>query len=304
MLSLLLNSFLPVAFLILLGFVSAKKKVFDYKQSLAILKYVGVVAVPALTLKMIISINLSNLNWILLSGYILSELIIYIIAALLAKYIFKFEWHECILIGMAASFANHLLFVYPIALNEYDETLIAPIISIIGFDVVFLVINLVILDLITLKNMSSKNIVLKQFTNLPLIALLVGLLIILVDIKLPIAFSRSLEFISGSAAPCALFAAGIILAQKLEKTQLRISNLIILFKVVLHPLLAILIIWNINSVKFSTSETTIMVAAAPVGLMALIFSTQYGVNPSAITRALMITTLLSILTIPLSSTLS
>jgi len=31
-----------------------------------------------------------------------------------------------------------------------------------------------------------------------------------------------------------------------------------------------------------------MVAAAPVGLMALVFSTQYGVNPSAITRALMI----------------
>ena len=72
----------------------------------------------------------------------------------------------------------------------------------------------------------------------------------------------------------------------------------------LHPLLAILIIWNINSIEFSTSETTIMVAAAPVGLMALVFSTQYGVNPSAITRALMITTLLSILTIPLSSTLS
>ncbi len=45
---------------------------------------------------------------------------------------------------MAASFANHLLFVYPIALNEYDEALIAPIISIIGFDVVFLVLNLII----------------------------------------------------------------------------------------------------------------------------------------------------------------
>ena len=47
-----------------------------------------------------------------------------------------------------------------------------------------------------------------------------------------------------------------------------------------------------------------MVASAPVGLMALIFSTQYGVNPNAITRALMITTLLSIITIPLVSTLA
>ena len=106
MLSLLLNSFLPVAFLILLGFVSAKKKVFNYKQSLAILKYVGVVAVPALTLKMIISINLSNLNWVLLSGYILSELIIYIIAALLATigHFFSIEALKVINASFAAPF--------------------------------------------------------------------------------------------------------------------------------------------------------------------------------------------------------
>ena len=44
-----------------------------------------------------------------------------------------------------------------------------------------------------------------------------------------------------------------------------------------------------------------MVASAPVGLMALIFSTQYGVNPNAITRALMITTLFSIVMVPLAS---
>jgi predicted permease len=47
-----------------------------------------------------------------------------------------------------------------------------------------------------------------------------------------------------------------------------------------------------------------MVASAPVGLMALIFSTQYDVNPNAITRALLITTLLSVISIPLVSTLS
>jgi len=47
-----------------------------------------------------------------------------------------------------------------------------------------------------------------------------------------------------------------------------------------------------------------MVASAPVGLMALIFSTQYVVKPDAITRALLITTIMSIVTIPLSGSLS
>ena len=77
---------------------------------------------------MIVSVNILDINWKLLFGYITSEIIIYIIALLVAKYIFKLLWREAIIIGMAASFANHLLFVYPIVLNEYNNDLIIPIV--------------------------------------------------------------------------------------------------------------------------------------------------------------------------------
>ena len=301
MINLLINSFAPVAILILIGYISAKKSIFSKENSIAIIKYVGVVAVPALTLKIILSINISNVNWTLIFSYVFSELIIYLTALLIGKYIFNLKWNEAILIGMASSFANHLLFVYPIALNEYNADLINPIVAIIGFDVIFLVINLIILDLIKFKNLKLKNIFIKQFSNLPLLALILGLTIIFLDIEIPTSIDRVLDFIANSAAPCALFAAGIILSQKLEKTEIKISNLIILLKIILHPVLLILIIWNLDNIDFSLAETTIMVASAPVGLMALIFSTQYGLNPNAITRALMITTLFSILTVPLAS---
>ncbi len=304
MIELLINSFLPVALLILLGYVSAKKLIFKYDDALSIIKYIGVIAVPALTLKMTVSISFSNVNWLLISSYIISELIIYLTAMFIAKYFFNLKWNESILIGMASSFANHLLFVYPIALNEYGPELIDPIIAIIGFDVAFLVVNLIILDFIKYKNLELSHIVFKQLSNLPLLAVLTGLFIIFLDFNLPLSIERALNFISGSAAPCALFAAGIILSQKIEKTDLKISNLIIGFKILLHPLIAILVMWNLNEIEFSISETAIMVAAAPVGLMALVFSTQYDVNPNAITRALLISTLLSIISIPLVSTLS
>ena len=304
MIQLLINSFLPVAVLILLGYLSAKKIIFKYEDALSIIKYIGVIAVPALTLKITASISFSNVNWLLISSYIISELVIYLTAIFIAKYFFNLKWNDTILTGMASSFANHLLFVYPIALNEYGPELIDPIKAIIGFDVIFLVINLIILDLIKFKNLDLKKIILKQFSNLPLLALLTGLLILFLDLNLPTSVKRALEFISGSAAPCALFAAGIILSQKIEQTELKVSNLIIGFKIFLHPLVAILIIWNLNEIEFSISETTIMVAAAPVGLMALVFSTQYNVNPNAITRALLISTLLSIISIPLVGTLS
>ena len=304
MIDFFVNSFLPVAILIFLGFIAAKKSFFNYSESLAIIKYVGLIAVPAITLKMTLSINFSIINWLLISNYVISEIIIYLMATLLCRYLFKLNWSESVIIGMASSFANHLLFVYPMALNEYEADLINPIIAIIGFDVIFLVINLIILDCLKFQKLNLKIIFLKQFSNIPLLAFIIGLLIIIFEIKLPITISRSVDFISESAAPCALFAAGIILSQRLEKTQIKISYLIVTFKVILHPILAIILIWNLNKIDFSVSETTIMVASAPVGLMALIFSTQYGVNPNPITKALLITTILSIVIIPLAGTLS
>ena len=62
MINLLINSFAPVAILILIGYISAKKSIFSKENSIAIIKYVGVVAVPALTLKIILSMSISNVN--------------------------------------------------------------------------------------------------------------------------------------------------------------------------------------------------------------------------------------------------
>ena len=80
MFELLINSFVPVALLILIGYFSAKKSIFKYEDALSIIKYIGVIAVPVLTFKMTVSISFSNVNWLLISSYIISELIIYLAA--------------------------------------------------------------------------------------------------------------------------------------------------------------------------------------------------------------------------------
>jgi len=77
------------------------------------------------------------------------------------------------------------LLVYQIGLNEYNDNLIIPIVGIIGFDFIFLVINLIFLDLITTKNLSIKKIFLKQLYNIPLIALTIGILISYLEIEMP-----------------------------------------------------------------------------------------------------------------------
>ena len=117
-------------------------------------------------------------------------------AGLIAKYIFKLEWTEAILIATAASFSSHILFGCPIALTECDNSLLTPFVSIISFDVIFLVFNIIILDFITIKKITLKKIIIKQFNNLPLFALIIGLIIVYFEIKLPLSINRSINFIS------------------------------------------------------------------------------------------------------------
>ena len=77
------------------------------------------------------------------------------------------------------------MLVYPIGLNEYNDNLIIPIVGIIGFDFIFLVINLIFLDLITTKNLSIKKIFLKKLYNIPLITITIGILISYLEIEMP-----------------------------------------------------------------------------------------------------------------------
>ena len=109
--------------------------------------------------------------------------------------------------------------------------------------------------------------------------------------------------ISESAIPCGLFATGIFLSTNIDKNMIKISFLISILKVLIHPLIAVVIIKYVLDFNFEISKTTIMVAAAPVGLMALTYSSDYGVRPDTISRALLITTILSLLTIPIASSL-
>ena len=146
------------------------------------------------------------------------------------------------------------MLVYQIGLNEYNDNLIIPIVGIIGFDFIFLVINLIFLDLITNKNLSIKKIFLKKIYNIPLITITIGILISYLEIEMPTLIDPSINFISASDSPWALFFAGIILAQKIEKTKIQLCNLIILFKIILHPILAIFIIYKILNIDFSISK--------------------------------------------------
>ena len=138
MIQILLNGVLPIFAIGMIGFFMGKRDVFDLSSALVINKFIFLVAIPVLAFRLIINAPFSEFDWFLLIGFFLSELIIYVLGFLVTRIFLNCETKEAVLLGLAASFGNHLLFVLPIAVNLFGDEVTTTIVAIIALDSVII----------------------------------------------------------------------------------------------------------------------------------------------------------------------
>ena len=295
-------STLPLFGLVLIGYISGKFKLLNQSDSRVFLKLIGLIIVPALGIKIIGNFRYDFINWNLYFLYFLNQGIIYFLGFYITKKLFKRNNPESIIIGMTSSFSNHLFFVYPIALFEFDSRDIVPIETIIAVDFITVGLSVCALDFTTQKIFHIKNVLIKQLKNPALIGLFLGVLVFFTDLNLPLSVERLVNFICDSSTPCALISMGILLSYDTDKTQLNLSILITILKIILFPILLYFFLMLINY-DLDISRTTMMVAAAPIGAMGLVFGSIYNVTTDAVVRAGVFSYVLALLSIPLVATL-
>ena len=122
MFSNLFFSTLPLFGLVFIGYSLGKFSLFNDSEAKIFSKLVAIVVVPAFGIKIIGNFNYEFINWKLYFCYLLAQGIIYFTAFIIAKKVFNRENSECIIIGMTASFSNHLFFLYPILLLQDDSS--------------------------------------------------------------------------------------------------------------------------------------------------------------------------------------
>ena len=290
-------STLPLFGLVFIGFISGKFDLLNKSDSKVFLKLVGLVIVPALGIKIIGNFRYEFINWNLYFYYFLTQSIIYFLGFLIAKIIFKRHFSESIIIGMTSSFSNHLFFVYPIALFEFGPKDIVPIETIISVDFITVGLSVCALELAVHKKINFGQIFLSQLKNPALIGLFLGLMIFFFQIHLPLSVNRLVNFICDAGTPCALIAMGVLLSYQTDKTQIKLSIVITLLKILIFPLI-LFIILHLIDYDLNISRTTMMVAAAPIGAMGLIFASIYNVTTDAVVRSGIISYILALLSIP------
>ncbi|MBT3358538.1 MAG: AEC family transporter [Rhodospirillales bacterium] len=300
MIGVLLDAVLPIFAVAALGFAAGRIGLFDNAMASIINRFVFYLPLPVLCFKLLANAPFEKFDWLLLSGYFLSEVAVYALGFLVARLAFKCGWRESILLGMAAAFSNHVLFVLPIALTLFGDGVTLPIVAIITVDTLLIFgATLLLMDILTLEKPSVTGLVIKLVKNPPVMGMASGLVFGSLGVDLPTGINTFLDFVSTTAAPCALFAMGVVLSDTTGSTRTALPVAISALKVVGHPLLAVAVIVFGFEISPETARPALMTAAGPCGAMAFVMALNYNVKVDAIARAILFAMIASVVTVTL-----
>ena len=302
MLDQFLNGVLPVFGIGVLGYVLGLRGTFDFNIAMALSKFVMFVAMPALGFQLLVNAPLDEFNLAMLGGYFVTELLMYAAGFLIARRVFKTDVMEAALLGLAIALTNHILFVLPIAITLFGEEVVTPIVSIISIDGILIFSgSLILMDVLATRDTSLRHTISKIIRNPPLIAMAVGLAAGSLGLAVPIGLDVFIDFLGGTASPVLLFALGTILSQRGSGARPMLPVTIAAMKLVAHPLLAAIIFTGVLQLTPEVRNPAMMVAAAPCGVMAFMLALNYGVRVDAIARAVLYSSIGSLVTVTLAA---
>ena len=151
--------------------------------------------------------------------------------------------------------------------------------------------------------MSAKDII-KVLTSAPIISIVVGIVVFLLSIKIPVIIGKPIEFISSLNTPLAMIVTGIYLARTNIKDALKNVRIFIVSAIRLLVVPAVMLVVFVfigaeNDVFTSLFIANMIATACPTASSTLMMSRMFEKNAEYASMIITISTLFSILTIPL-----
>jgi predicted permease len=198
------------------------------------------------------------------------------------------------------SYGNVAYLGIPVLQNSFGEAAV-PLAGIISSIYIFwmLTLGVTLIELHSDHQMSAKDFIKNQLGNPLMLSVIIGISLVAFKIQLPVVINETITMFAGSVTAVVLFSLGIFLG--LHRTgnfrEWRTAFAWSLVILVLLPGIFYLIIKNagLNELQL---KSTIMEAAMPLGLTPYALATQYKLETSLIARIVVVSTLLSLVFIP------
>ena len=293
------QTMLKLFLLLVLGFVLFKCHIFDEYTNKKISALIVNVASPMLIISSIAGVegNDKSIVFLMIGAGILMY-IGFIILGKIINRIFPFpkkDWpvYECMVV-----FANTGFMGYPVLLDVFGQEAVFYA-SLIHMAFNFFVYTYAIMCL-TKGDDSEFKLNFKQLLTPGIILIFVGIFIYLFDIQLPSVLMDTINSVGSLTAPLSMMMIGSSLAVypiKDSFTDWR-SYVFAFVRLMIVPFIT-MIMCRLLHIDAYYANITIITNAMPVGSMVLMLATQYNANVKIVTRNIVVSTLLSVITIPI-----
>ena len=293
------QTMLKLFLLLVLGFVLFKCHIFDEYTNKKISALIVNVASPMLIISSIAGVegNDKSIVFLMIGAGILMY-IVFIILGKIINRIFPFpkkDWpvYECMVV-----FANTGFMGYPVLLDVFGQEAVFYA-SLIHMAFNFFVYTYAILCL-TKSDDSEFKLNFKQLLTPGIVLIFIGILIYLFDMQLPSVLMDTINSIGSLTAPLSMMMIGSSLAVypiKDSFTDWR-SYVFAFVRLIIVPFVT-MIFCRLLHINPYYANITIITNAMPVGSMVLMLATQYNANVKIVTKNIVVSTLLSVITIPI-----
>lgn len=130
-----------------------------------------------------------------------------------------------------------------------------------------------------------------------IIATVLGVAAAAMQLRMPTALDRLMEFLQNAAAPCALFTLGVTVALRpLESPPWEVP-LVVFVKLVLHPVFVLALLLLLGPMPEAWVYTAVLMAALPPALNVFIMARQYDTWVQQASGSVLLGTLASVVTL-------
>ena len=293
---------LPFFAIIGLGYWAGRSRFFTTEATAFLTKFVFFFPLSAMIFRFAANLSVAEIfdpNLIL--GYLAGTMGVYVIATGVAM-VRRQDVSTAAVEAQCAAIGNVGFLGIPMMVLLFGEGAVGPMMVVLTVDLV--VFSSLIVVLINAHRGAGLSLATLRMVGLGLVrnpmilSIVAGLAWSAAEVPIPTPMNDFLAILGGAATPGALFAIGASLASK-SAERVEVAAWLSFAKLVLHPLgVAAGVLWLMPVTPFSAT-VAISAAALPVAGNVYMLAQHYGVAPQRASAAILISTVISIVTVPL-----
>jgi len=278
----LLQIVLPVFVVVGVGYLATKLGYMKDEGNDVLTSFAQNIAIPCLLFLAIWRLDLAaGFDLRILTAYYLPVTFVFVVGAVLARYVFGRPPGEAVAVGFCAFFANTVLLGLPISERAYGVESLSTNYAIVALNAPWCYfLGITAMEFVRADGRSASatfRIVIKaMFKNALMIALAFGLLANVTGLALPEPIVASLEMLARASLPVALFALGGILTRYKMQAELPEVGMVGVLSLVISPVMSYWLAVHFFALEPVVTRSLVLTAAMAPGVNAYIFSTMYN----------------------------